>query len=147
VARLFLTLIVVAVTVYAFIDCLRSDDGEVQHLPRPVWLLLTLVPLVGGLAWLALGRVRESGFARGSAPRAVAPDDDPDFLRSLERWRRRDSRTDSSRPGADPAPPPAPPVTDKGPRGASGMDGTGPDPERGAAPDQPHRSPEPGDGD
>jgi Phospholipase_D-nuclease N-terminal len=106
VARLFIVLIVVAITVYAFIDCLRSDDGEAQHLPRPIWLIVTLVPLVGGIAWLVLGRVRESALysSPSTRPRTVAPDDDPEFLRSLDRWRRRDRTEPPPRP--DPAAPP-----------------------------------------
>ena len=43
-----------------------------------------LIPLLGGLFWLALGRVWPSPgsrFGRNRAP--MAPDDDPKFLKQL----------------------------------------------------------------
>lgn len=82
--RVLLTLITVGITIYAFIDCLRCTDEEVRNLPRPLWMLITLVPLVGGLAWLVSGRPA-AGRPGGPPTRPLAPDDDPEFLRSLDR--------------------------------------------------------------
>jgi hypothetical protein len=82
--RVLLTLITVGITIYAFIDCLRCTDEEVRNLPRSLWMLITLVPLVGGLVWLVSGRPA-AGRPGGLPTRAVAPDDDPEFLRSLDR--------------------------------------------------------------
>lgn len=82
----------VGLTVYALIDCARADPGEVRTLPKPLWLLVVLLlPVLGPIAWLVVGRSR-----RGPGPkprtRPVAPDDDPEFLRELERRRRRQAQ-------------------------------------------------------
>jgi Phospholipase_D-nuclease N-terminal len=83
--RVIVVLLTVGVTIYALVDCLRSTDVEVRVLPRPAWALIALlVPLLGGIAYLVLGRQR----APVHAGRIVAPDDDPDFLRSLDVPRR-----------------------------------------------------------
>jgi len=64
----------------------------VRKLPRAAWILIILmVPIVGSLAWLTIGRRKGSGPR--PAPRPVAPDDDPDFLRDLDRKQpRRDDK-------------------------------------------------------
>lgn len=97
-----LGLVTVGVMIYALVDCARSDDREVRGLPRPLWFLVILVPLVGGIAWLVYGAPRGPGGgpAGRTAPRVVAPDDDPEFLSSLEqkaRERRRDEREERRR--------------------------------------------------
>jgi len=83
--RVIAFLVVVGVALYAAIDCLRTPSREVQTLPKPLWLLLIVaVPVVGGVLWILAGRA-DSGPTRPSRrPRMVAPDDDPDFLRSLD---------------------------------------------------------------
>jgi hypothetical protein len=81
-ARVVLAVLAVGVTFYAFFDCLRCADDEVRGLPRQGWCLVTLLPVVGGMAWLLYGRARQPIGAAGR-PRVIAPDDDPDFLRGL----------------------------------------------------------------
>jgi hypothetical protein len=88
--RVVFVLVVVGVTVYALVDCSRSDAHEVRLLPRSAWfVVVVLLPLVGGLAWLVAGR--PAGEAQPAAPatRPLAPDDDPEFLRRLDQERRR----------------------------------------------------------
>ncbi|ATO14611.1 hypothetical protein CO540_12895 [Micromonospora sp. WMMA2032] len=89
---LFLAQIVLAVC--ALISCLSAEDGQVKALPRTVWVLVILFfPLVGSIAWFVAGRERPAGSAgvlgSGSpaapARRPLAPDDDPDFLASLDK--------------------------------------------------------------
>jgi hypothetical protein len=85
--RVVAVLVVVGVMVYAFVDCVRADGRDVRLLPRPAWLLVILVPLVGALAYLVVGRslhVTDEPVAR-----PLAPDDDPEFLRRLDLERRR----------------------------------------------------------
>jgi uncharacterized membrane protein YgcG len=82
--RVLLALITVGITIYGFVDCFRCTDAEVRNLPRPLWLLVTLIPLVGGLAWLTFGRPLGEQTVRHTT-RTIAPDDDPEFLQSLER--------------------------------------------------------------
>jgi hypothetical protein len=48
-------------------------------------LLVVLLPILGGLIWLALGRVWPSPGTRFGRKRGpLAPDDDPKFLKQLE---------------------------------------------------------------
>jgi len=78
-----------ALAVWAALDVLQTSSGQIQLLPKMVWFVVTLVPLVGAMAWLTLGR-EVSPSARGGrpVPRPVAPDDDPDFQRGLgDRYR------------------------------------------------------------
>ncbi|MCW1250058.1 PLDc N-terminal domain-containing protein [Acaricomes phytoseiuli] len=86
--RVLLVLVILGVTIYALIDCLRTERGSVRTLPKPAWILLiVLLPAVGAALWFFLGRPRrQAGPARPA--RSVAPDDDPDFLRNLEIHRR-----------------------------------------------------------
>ena len=87
-----LLLVSVGVTIYALVDCWRSTDDEVRGLPRPAWVLLIIlvgplgVPPFGALGYLLFGRA--SSTPRGA--RVVAPDDDPEFLRTLDLQRRRE---------------------------------------------------------
>ncbi|MGC4768648.1 PLD nuclease N-terminal domain-containing protein [Micromonospora sp. DT44] len=90
---LFLAQIVLAVC--ALISCLSAEEGQIRALPRIVWVLIILFfPLIGSIAWFVAGR--EPGTANRtvwpggtSAPerqprRPLAPDDDPEFLRSVQ---------------------------------------------------------------
>jgi Phospholipase_D-nuclease N-terminal len=87
VLRVIVVLVVVGLLVYALVDCLRADSPDLRLLPRPAWLLLILVPLVGPLLYLLLGRPLR--VADEPVVRPLAPDDDPEFLRRLDIERRR----------------------------------------------------------
>jgi len=81
-------LVYLAVLVVALIDCLSTDKAEIRNLPKIVWILLIVVfSPVGGIAWFLTGRPKAevpAGSGTTTAkPRPVAPDDNPDFLRSL----------------------------------------------------------------
>jgi hypothetical protein len=87
-------LVELALTIFCVIDCLQTDEGAVRNLPKWAWVLLILLfPFVGAIAWLVAGRPGRaaphhyvSGYPEhGRAPRPVAPDDDPEFLRELGR--------------------------------------------------------------
>jgi hypothetical protein len=144
-----LFLIEVALVAVALISCLSAEDDEIRTLPRVAWIfIILLVPLVGAVAWFSAGRpvpaadgVRVRGLGGGYRPgfragrgewprphrRVVAPDDDPEFLRSLDveqarrdhelfrRWEddltRGDEPTDRGAhpPPHDPEPPPTGP--------------------------------------
>jgi hypothetical protein len=84
-AKVLLVLAALGVTIYAGIDCLRSDDAEIRGLPKPLWLLVIIAaPLFGGLMYLLVGRQPAPGAPPTRRSRTIAPDDDPDFLRSLD---------------------------------------------------------------
>ena len=86
-AKVLIFLVPIALTIYAVIDAIQTEDTKVRYLPKLVWLVLILLfTPVGAIAWLITGRQRgPQGGHRGStyptAPRG--PDDDPDFLRNL----------------------------------------------------------------
>ena len=85
-------ILAVAFYIYCIIDVLRTRSGDTRSLPRWVWLLVVIVlPLVGGLLWLLLGRVWGSPGRRRRKRGPVAPDDDPNFLKKLgdDAWSRR----------------------------------------------------------
>ncbi|SCG62264.1 PLD nuclease N-terminal domain-containing protein [Micromonospora humi] len=102
-ARLYVLLFLVQVVlaVCALISCLSAEDEQVKVLPRLVWVLVILFfPLVGSIAWFVAGRERAtgpggvaaSGGPAAPARRPVAPDDDPDFLASLDKRSRDEDR-------------------------------------------------------
>ncbi|MFN8074906.1 MAG: PLDc N-terminal domain-containing protein [Kineosporiaceae bacterium] len=106
-------LLEIGLLVFCLVDCLQTPRERVRLFSRRVWvILIVLVPLAGGLAWIFAGRPRrgddaEDGMpavARPGAPasssglptrpgarpparrpRVVAPDDDPEFLARLAR--------------------------------------------------------------
>ncbi|AVH57213.1 MULTISPECIES: PLD nuclease N-terminal domain-containing protein [Streptomyces] len=94
-------LLVLALWIYAFIDCLNTPEEEVRGLPKVVWVIIVLLfgeVLVGPIAWLVAGKVRRAP-ANGSTPSAwhrnhrteyVAPDDNPEFLKSLKEGNKKD---------------------------------------------------------
>ncbi|MFE5490305.1 PLD nuclease N-terminal domain-containing protein [Streptomyces virginiae] len=80
-------LLIIALTIYAFIDCLNTPEEEVKHLPKAMWVLIILLfSIVGPVVWLFAGKKRvASGGGLGPRGRSqwVAPDDNPEFLKSL----------------------------------------------------------------
>ncbi|WP_432107567.1 PLD nuclease N-terminal domain-containing protein [Streptomyces sp. AA1529] len=112
-------LLILAVWIYAFIDCLNTPENEVRKLPKVAWVIIILLfgqVLLGPVAWFAVGRPRRNapyGATRPDERRWVAPDDNPDFLKSLN---------ESPAPGPDsssdapPAPDPAPEQRGESPR-------------------------------
>jgi hypothetical protein len=82
VIRVLVQLLLFIVALWAFLDIVQTPSEQVRVLPKPVWLLLCLVPLLGPVAWFTMGR-SELPQPRRTLKRPVAPDDDPDFLRHL----------------------------------------------------------------
>ncbi|MFE3142374.1 PLD nuclease N-terminal domain-containing protein [Streptomyces scopuliridis] len=81
--RVLMILVPLALSIYAFIDCITTDEKEIRYLPKPIWAILVLLfPLVGSISWLIVGRERTTTAARRGG--WVAPDDNPDFLNSLK---------------------------------------------------------------
>ncbi|BCL16095.1 hypothetical protein GCM10017556_38340 [Micromonospora sagamiensis] len=86
--RVFLLLVAaqVVLAALALIDCLSAEKHQVRAMPRVVWVpVLLLVPLLGPVAWFLAGRPAPTRAGPRPAPRRApaAPDDDPDFLRSI----------------------------------------------------------------
>ncbi|MFD4345666.1 PLD nuclease N-terminal domain-containing protein [Streptomyces coelicoflavus] len=87
--RVLMFLVPLALSVYAFIDCISTKDADIRHMPKPLWAILVLLfPLVGSISWIIAGKKRQpagsSPWQGGGGRRQwVAPDDNPDFLKSL----------------------------------------------------------------
>lgn len=91
-ARLVFGLVAIAVafTVYTFVDVLMTPRDRMRALPKWGWAVLVVVlPALGGILWLTLGKIWRSGKPER---RVVAPDDDPNFLRKLADEREREER-------------------------------------------------------
>lgn len=75
-------LLAIGLVVYAAFDAARSTDEERHGVPAALWVVLILVfPVVGAVIWLLTSRAVASTPGRRGP---TAPDDDPDFLRSLD---------------------------------------------------------------
>ncbi|MEU9591294.1 PLD nuclease N-terminal domain-containing protein [Streptomyces sp. NPDC048193] len=86
--RVLMFLVPLALSVYAFIDCISTKDEDVRHMPKPLWAILVLLfPMVGSISWIIAGKKRQAADAAsrqgGGRRQWVAPDDNPDFLKSL----------------------------------------------------------------
>ncbi|MFH9767546.1 PLDc_N domain-containing protein [Streptomyces microflavus] len=91
--RALLFIVPLALTIYAFIDCLNTSEEDTKHLPKIAWVFIILLFwIVGPVAWLVAGKARRnaatgtgpSSWQRGRRQQWVAPDDNPDFLKSLK---------------------------------------------------------------
>lgn len=103
-----LALIVLGVWLFCLIDVLTTNAGEVRWLPKFGWFLVVLLGFeIGAVLWLVFGRPRKTPYppatqthegsersmmrhpSRGESIVTQAPprgpDDDPEFLRTLER--------------------------------------------------------------
>ncbi|GAA1997476.1 PLDc N-terminal domain-containing protein [Microbacterium pumilum] len=69
-------LVLAAFWVFTIVDCAVQPPIRHRGVSKPVWVLIVvLLPVLGGILWLAVGRSRQvSKTARR------APDDDPEFL-------------------------------------------------------------------
>ncbi|MBA3233652.1 MAG: PLDc N-terminal domain-containing protein [Propionibacteriales bacterium] len=86
--RFLLPIIVIVLYIYAWLEIAQSDPRQVRQLPRWAWSLVVLAPLAGAACWLIFGRpngTEVAPIAPKPRPRVIAPDDDPDFLRSLRK--------------------------------------------------------------
>lgn len=74
---LILALVATAFWVFTIVDCALQPSSRHRGVSKPVWVLIVvLLPVLGGLLWLLVGRTRKAATVR----RRRAPDDDPEFL-------------------------------------------------------------------
>jgi hypothetical protein len=77
-------LLYTAIMVFTVVDIAVIERSRVRYLPKWGWILLVIfTTILGTILWFALGRERRGGG--GGRRRAVAPDDDPGFLRDIQR--------------------------------------------------------------
>ncbi|HEY8318654.1 MAG TPA: PLDc N-terminal domain-containing protein [Amnibacterium sp.] len=68
--ELVVALVVLVLEIYSIVTCILTPDAQVKGVPKLVWLLLiVLIPLLGSVLWLGVGRDRD----RGVPQRAAAP--------------------------------------------------------------------------
>jgi hypothetical protein len=82
--RILIVLIALAVAlmVFSLVDAIALDRFRVRGVPKGLWIvLIVLLPLVGSVLWLTVGRGKKN--APGAHRGQRAPDDDIDFLRGL----------------------------------------------------------------
>lgn len=97
--RALIYLLPLALTIYAFIDCLNTPEDEAKHLPKVAWVFIILLFwIVGPIVWIAAGKKRAnpaggrtpSEWRRNRRTTWVAPDDNPDFLKSIKDENKKD---------------------------------------------------------
>jgi len=67
-----LALVEVVLLVYCVLNVITTPEAEVRNLPKLLWLLLVVVlPLVGGIAWLVAGRPQGRGRGLPAGPARV----------------------------------------------------------------------------
>ena len=72
-------LFVTGLWLYCLTDAIMMSSAEFRGLSKPAWIVVIAATFVGGaVAWLILRPPARSSSARG-------PDDDPEFLRALDR--------------------------------------------------------------
>ncbi|MDV9189546.1 PLD nuclease N-terminal domain-containing protein [Streptomyces sp. SR27] len=95
--RALLFILPLALMIYAFIDCLNTPEEEVKHLPKPVWAIVVLLfSVVGAIGWIVAGKERRPRTGRGAGG-WVAPDDNPEFLKSLKDEKKDERAADGPR--------------------------------------------------
>ncbi|MEV4330467.1 PLD nuclease N-terminal domain-containing protein [Streptomyces sp. NPDC049597] len=100
--RALMYILPLALTIYAFIDCLNTPEDEAKHLPKLAWIFIILLFwIVGPIVWFAAGKMRHapaggrtpSPFSTGYRNHRmewVAPDDNPEFLKSIKEENEKD---------------------------------------------------------
>ena len=89
-----------ALWAYCIFDVISTDESMMRNMPKILWLVVVIViPTVGSVAWLLLGRPEGAGLRPGDTttyraprphrpqrlgPAPTAPDDDPAFLARLD---------------------------------------------------------------
>jgi len=117
-----LGLVMLVLWVFCVADCILSDEARVRSLPKLLWLLIVLVlPDVGSVLWLVLGRPKGAArsmpykgnagvptkYDRPGRAFATNPDDDAAFMRQLrDRAEQQRRSAEQERRTQDPDAPP-----------------------------------------
>jgi hypothetical protein len=117
--------LLIALWLYCIFDVIATDEALMRNLPKMAWLFIVIIiPSIGSIAWLALGRPQFAGWRPGDTEgrptrRVVGPEDRPDFSPSsgsgaadagrLQAWEddlhRREQELRRQKPEDPPSPP------------------------------------------
>jgi hypothetical protein len=104
-----LILVALGMWLYCLFEVLSTNEGDARHLPKFAWFMIVLVGFdLGAIAWIVFGRRRgfvtadvtawppefllsgDGAHEEPATPAPLGPDDDPEFLRQLDRRLRGD---------------------------------------------------------
>lgn len=104
-----IVLVALGMWLYCLFEVLSTSEGDARHLPRFAWFMIVLLGFdFGAIAWFVFGRRRrfvtadvaawppdhhlsgESERRDPGGPAPMGPEDDPEFLRQLDRRLRGD---------------------------------------------------------
>lgn len=74
--ELVVALVVLVLTLYSIVNWILTPDEQVKGVPKVLWLvLIVLLPLLGSVLWLVVGRDRVAARPRQPvvSPPAVSP--------------------------------------------------------------------------
>ena len=117
--------LLIALWIYCILDVIATEEFLMRGLPKMAWLIIVIIlPDIGSIAWLALGRPQFAGWRPGDTEgrktkRVVGPEDRPDFggglsggpveSGRLEAWeadlKRREEELRRKKPDDPPSPP------------------------------------------
>ena len=115
--------LLIALWIYCILDVIATDEVLMRGLPKMAWLIIVVIlPDIGSIAWLALGRPVFAGWRPGDTTgrrtrRVVGPEDRDDFPSSrtsssdrerLEAWEADLKRREQELRGDKPEDPPPP---------------------------------------
>jgi hypothetical protein len=104
-----LILVALGIWLFCLFEVLSTSEGDIRRLPKFVWFLIVLLGFdLGAIAWLLFGRRRgfvtadvtawppefltsadddaqQSSHKNPGRPAPMGPDDDPEFMRRLDR--------------------------------------------------------------
>ena len=119
--------LLIALWLYCIFDVIATDEILMRSLPKMAWLFIVIMlPDIGSIAWLALGRPQYAGWRPGDTEgrqtrRVVGPEDRPDFPRRsgsepadathLQAWEADLQRREQELRGEKPEDPPTPPTS------------------------------------
>jgi hypothetical protein len=89
-----------ALWVWAILDVIATEAERCRNLPKGIWLILVpIIPDIGSIAWLLLGRPERGSWRPGStdysAPRRpIAAEDQPGYAQAPEVTDRRSAELD-----------------------------------------------------
>lgn len=80
-ARVLPVIVLLALTIYAVVDLVQTDDSEVPMMPKWMWAVMVIfLPAVGPVVWIVMGRF---GLLIPKQRHEVPPDDDEEWLHRL----------------------------------------------------------------